>query len=102
MSGPYESVIGMRIDVAIKRFLNQTPYKYEIAKDGIRIAGVSLTIDARTGAALDIENFMFPEFERTRLAAEQEVTEEMDVVVITEFEQMEGNPVTEGEGIADA
>ena len=108
MSGPYESVIGMRIDVAVKRFLNQTPYKYEIAKDGIRIAGVSLTIDIRTGAAIDIESFMFPGFERTRLAAEQEATEETDVVVITEFEHMEGkpasfvgDPATESEEIAD-
>ncbi len=66
MSGPYESVIGMKIDVAVKRFVNQTPYKYEIATEGIRIAGVSLTIDAATGAALAIEPFLFPDFERTR------------------------------------
>lgn len=66
MSGPYESVIGMKIDIAIRRLLNQTPYKYEIATEGIRIAGVVLTIDKTTGAATDIMPFMFPEFDRSR------------------------------------
>ena len=69
MSGPYESVIGMKIDVAIKRFTHQTPYKYEIATENIRIAGVSLTIEVGTGAALAIEPFMFPSFDRTRVPA---------------------------------
>jgi len=89
MSGPYESVIGMKIDVAIKRFLNQTPYKYEIATDGIRISGVSLTIDVATGAALEIEPFMFPEFERSR--APEPPVEESDV------EMTESTPSPEGE-----
>ena len=66
MSGPYNSVVGMRIDVAIKRFLLQTPFKYEIAKSEIRIAGVVLTVEATTGQALKIEPFMFPEFARER------------------------------------
>lgn len=64
MSGPYESVIGMRIDVAIKRFTHQTPFKYETAEHGIRICGVSVTADVETGAAIAIERFTFPEFER--------------------------------------
>jgi 2',3'-cyclic-nucleotide 2'-phosphodiesterase len=82
MSGPYESVIGMRIDVAIKRFVNQTPYKYEIATEAIRIAGVSLTIDVATGAALDIEPFMLPEFERSRISSKiEEETEPLELVI---------------------
>ncbi len=75
MSGPYESVIGMKVDVAIKRFVNQTPYKYEIAKDGIRISGVSIAIDVATGAAVEIEPFMFPNFDRTRAVADQNFDE---------------------------
>jgi metallophosphoesterase (TIGR00282 family) len=65
MSGPYESVIGMKIDIAIKRFTHQTPFKYETAQDGIRICGVSITADVETGAATSIERFTFPEFERS-------------------------------------
>ncbi len=78
MSGPYDSVIGMKIDVAIKRFTHQTPYKYEIATEGIRIAGVSLTIDVATGAALEIEPFLFPGFERSRSAEAAPIVEEAD------------------------
>lgn len=78
MSGPYESVIGMKIDVAIKRFTHQTPYKYEIATDGIRIAGVSLTIDVATGAAIDIEPFMFPNFDRSRPIAPSPDADEIE------------------------
>lgn len=66
MCGPYESVIGMRIDIAIKRFVNQTPYKYEIAKEEVRLAGVVLEIEVETGACLSIERFMFPEFTKDR------------------------------------
>ena len=78
MSGPYESVIGMRIDVAVKRLLYQTPFKYEMAQDGIRVAGVCLTVDAETGETLEIERFMFPEFERKRersIASREETSE---------------------------
>ncbi|MHB8392464.1 MAG: TIGR00282 family metallophosphoesterase [Acidobacteriaceae bacterium] len=87
MSGPYESVIGMKIDVAVKRFTNQTPYKYEIATEGIRIAGVHLVIDVATGAALQIDPFLFPEFERTRTAQpvpEAEEAEAETLVASTE------------------
>ena len=92
MSGPYESVIGMRIDVAVKRFLNQTPYKYEIATDGIRIAGVSITIDVATGAATDIEPFMFPNFDRSRpveLLMDAVETEGEEIVEEGEFAPLE-------------
>ncbi|HWF44388.1 MAG TPA: TIGR00282 family metallophosphoesterase [Candidatus Kapabacteria bacterium] len=97
MSGPYESVIGMRIDVAVKRFLNQTPYKYEIAQDGIRIAGVSVTIDVATGAAIEIESFMFPEFDRSRSNGEQSEEEVEGEIIESEFEHVEGIPAV-GEG----
>ncbi len=96
MSGPYESVIGMKIDVAVKRFTNQTPYKYEIATDGIRIAGVNLTIDVATGAALEIEPFLFPGFERTRAAGppsdvEETETETLVAAATEETEVLENN-----------
>src|ERR1051326_2164899 len=78
MSGPYESVIGMKIDIAIRRLLNQTPYKYEIATEGIRIAGVVLTIDRATGAATEIQPFMFPDFDRSRPVEANDIPQESD------------------------
>ncbi|HEY3875977.1 MAG TPA: TIGR00282 family metallophosphoesterase [Candidatus Kapabacteria bacterium] len=92
MSGPYESVIGMRIDIAIKRFTHQTPFKYEIAVGGIRIAGVSLAIDVATGAALEIEPFMFPEFERSRPAEIQpEMEDGEELIAANEGGAQNGN-----------
>lgn len=66
MSGPYEGVIGMRMDVAIRRQLYQTPHKYEMATKDVRICGVVLEIDTTDGSALSIERVTFPEFARTR------------------------------------
>lgn len=65
MTGPYSSVIGMKIAPALNRFLYQTPQKYETAQDDVHMCGVSLKIDTETGKALEIERFTFPEFERT-------------------------------------
>jgi metallophosphoesterase (TIGR00282 family) len=62
MTGPYDSVIGLRKDIAIKRFIHQTPYKYEMGTHDVRMSGVYLHIDAVTGKALKIESFMYPAF----------------------------------------
>lgn len=64
MTGPYDSVLGMRKDVALKRFLLQTAHKYEIATDDIRISGVFVKIDTSINQATYIESFIEPEFER--------------------------------------
>lgn len=62
MTGPYDSVIGMRKDIAIKRFLHGTPYKYEVATHDVRFAGVYLQVDVETGKALKFESFIYPAF----------------------------------------
>ena len=62
MTGPYDSVIGLRKDIAIKRFIHQTPYKYEMGTHDVRMSGVRLKVDAATGKALSIESFMFPAY----------------------------------------
>jgi len=62
MTGPYDSVIGLKKEIAIRRFLHQTPYKYEIASHDVRLCGVYLQADTETGKALKFERFTFPEF----------------------------------------
>lgn len=64
MTGPYDSVIGMKTVAAINRFLYQTPQKYETAKDDIHLCGLYLKIDAETGRAKQVERLLFPEFEK--------------------------------------
>lgn len=65
MTGPYNSVIGMKVAPALNRFLYQTPQKYETALDDVHVCGVFLKIDTETGKTLEIEKFIFPEFDKT-------------------------------------
>jgi 2',3'-cyclic-nucleotide 2'-phosphodiesterase len=64
MTGPMESVLGMHIDVAIKRFQLQTAHKYELGTGDIRVSGAVVTIDEKTGKAHSIEAFMLPDVQR--------------------------------------
>jgi metallophosphoesterase (TIGR00282 family) len=65
MTGPYESVVGMEIEPATKRFLYQTPHKYELAKNDVRLCAVVVCIDPSTGRAASIERITFPDFTKT-------------------------------------
>ena len=49
MTGPYESIIGMRVDKVLHRFLHQTPGGFEVAKRDVRLAAVEFDIDETTG-----------------------------------------------------
>jgi metallophosphoesterase (TIGR00282 family) len=63
MTGPYESVIGMRADKVLKRFLLQTPAAFEVAKRDVRLAGVVIDVDEATGKARAIERLLVPDGE---------------------------------------
>jgi len=55
MTGPFESVIGVRKEEAIEKFITQRPSKFEVAKKDIRINAVAVQVDERTGLAMGIE-----------------------------------------------
>ncbi|HON58427.1 MAG TPA: TIGR00282 family metallophosphoesterase [Smithella sp.] len=57
MTGPFDSVIGVKKEAVIERFLTQMPNKFELAKDDIRMQGVILEIDSASGRAQSIERF---------------------------------------------
>ena len=63
MTGPYDSVIGMKKEIAIKRFLHHTPFKFELAQHDVRLCGVVIRIDRTTGKAQSIEQIIFPSFQ---------------------------------------
>ncbi len=63
MTGPYESIIGMRVDKVLKRFLLQTPAAFEVAKRDVRLAGVVIDIDETSGKARGIERLLVPDVE---------------------------------------
>ena len=55
MTGPFDSVIGIKKDTIIERFLTQIPNKFDVAKNDIRLQGVIVDIDAQSGRANAIE-----------------------------------------------
>jgi 2',3'-cyclic-nucleotide 2'-phosphodiesterase len=55
MTGPFDSVIGVKKDLIIERFLTQIPNKFDVAKGDIRMQGVILDIDSISGKANSIE-----------------------------------------------
>ena len=66
MTGPYDSVLGLKKDIGLKRALLQTAHKYEVAEGPVSIAGVSIEIDIESGLANSIESFMYPNFNKIR------------------------------------
>jgi metallophosphoesterase (TIGR00282 family) len=55
MTGPTDSVIGVKKEQAIGRFLYQRPHRFEIPKGPAQLNAVFLDIDAKTGRANSIE-----------------------------------------------
>jgi metallophosphoesterase (TIGR00282 family) len=66
MTGPYDSVIGMKKEVAIRRFITQTPHKFEMGVGDERLSAVYMKIDTDTGHAHEIEAIAAPDFARSR------------------------------------
>lgn len=55
MTGPTNSVIGVKKEQAIGRFLYQTPHRFEIPKGPVHLDAVIIDIDPGTGRAKSIE-----------------------------------------------
>ena len=55
MTGPTESVIGMKTETAIARSLTQMPLKMEVQNSKAEIQGVLLEFDTTTGKAVRLE-----------------------------------------------
>jgi hypothetical protein len=54
MTGPMDSVIGVKADIAVRRSLTQLPIKMEVADGAAAIQGVVVSIDTETGRATNI------------------------------------------------
>lgn len=60
MTGPYDSVIGVEKEMAIQRFLTQTPRRFTTATGDARLSGAIIRIDDLSGRALAIERVHWP------------------------------------------
>jgi len=55
MTGPYDSVIGRKVDQILERFMNGYPTKSEVAESNIQLRGALVEIEPKTGKATRIE-----------------------------------------------
>ncbi len=63
MVGGYNSVIGIRRDQSIKRFLTGRPQRFELGKEGVFFCAVFVEVDPKTGKALSIRREIITEEE---------------------------------------
>ncbi len=57
MTGAVDGVIGIRKELAIERFLKQTPNRFEVATENVRCMGVVIEVDEVSRRATGIEPF---------------------------------------------
>ena len=55
MTGAMDSILGVKKDIALERFLTQMPNKFEVAKRNVWLQGVVLDCDITTGRCRSIE-----------------------------------------------
>jgi hypothetical protein len=61
MSGPYDSVIGVEVELVLNRFLTGMPGKFEAAKGNPKMCAALVTCDPETGRASRIQRIMLGE-----------------------------------------
>lgn len=61
MVGGYNSVIGIRKDQALKRFLTARPQRFEPGKEGVFFSAIFVEVDYNTGKALSIQREIIAE-----------------------------------------
>lgn len=60
MTGPHDSVIGMKKEISIRRFTLQTPHKYEVASENVKLQAILIEINPVTGLAVNIQRLSMP------------------------------------------
>jgi metallophosphoesterase (TIGR00282 family) len=68
MTGPHDSIIGMEIAPALGRFLNGMPSKFEPATGNVRLNGVIVGADDRSGLATSVNRISYTEAQLGELA----------------------------------
>ena len=71
MTGPVDSIIGMKREIVIPRFLSGLPARFEVADGDAQLCAVVLDIDYETGCANSIEAIQVPSHADLRLASQQ-------------------------------
>jgi metallophosphoesterase (TIGR00282 family) len=63
MTGPFDSIIGRRIDRVLETRLTANPTAFDVATDDVRLCGSIVEVDGESGKALSIERLCLREAE---------------------------------------
>lgn len=55
MTGPFDSIIGVKTDAALRRLVRGLPTRFEPATSDVRLSGVLVSVDRETGRAVDVQ-----------------------------------------------
>ena len=69
MTGPFESILGRRIDRVLETTLTGLPTEFDVATGDVRLGGTIVDVDANTGKALSIKRLCVTEADLARLEA---------------------------------
>lgn len=58
MTGPYDSVIGVKKELIVGKFLNNLPVRFEAASNDVRLCAIVVDCDETTGRAREIRRVM--------------------------------------------
>jgi metallophosphoesterase (TIGR00282 family) len=72
MTGPHDSIIGVETGLALERFLNGLPTRFETASANPRLNAVVVDADDQTGRAVGIERLSYSLAELTELTDVQD------------------------------
>jgi 2',3'-cyclic-nucleotide 2'-phosphodiesterase len=73
MTGPYEGVLGRRVDRVLSTAVSFVPCPFDVATGDPRLAGAIVDVDAATGRATEIRRLMVDEKALARLQPDGEV-----------------------------
>jgi len=60
MTGSRDSVIGIKKEIILKKYLTQIPTRFEVAKKDLIFSGVIVDLDEKSGKALSIKRIQMP------------------------------------------
>ncbi len=69
MTGPYESILGRRIECVMETTLTFNPTHFDVASGDVRLSGTIVELDPATGRATGVRRLMVRQEEAERLAS---------------------------------
>jgi hypothetical protein len=61
MTGPHDSILGVKKEPVLERFLTQLPTRFETATSDVRLCGVLIKVDRASGHAIEINRVNIPQ-----------------------------------------